>query len=186
MRFKIASVERRLRDSPGHIALVAIFDLAAHDLLVRLAQHAAAGERMTSAGIRYSNIDPDQEMSAEPRPTGVKSAAQTKPVRRRNISFCDRDEAREARLGSQQVVAIGSKAAVRDAISDGKELSRVVEQESEIHRQKHRHRPFAPSGQAVEPGPRNRPRNGRSLGQRVDSRQQIGDLLMIHEAIVRE
>ena len=30
-----------------------------------------AGERIISAGIRYSNIDPDQEMSAEPRPTGV-------------------------------------------------------------------------------------------------------------------
>ena len=30
-----------------------------------------SGERMTSAGIRYSNIDPDQEISADPRPTGV-------------------------------------------------------------------------------------------------------------------
>ena len=30
-----------------------------------------AGERIISAGIRYSNIEPDQEMSAEPRPTGV-------------------------------------------------------------------------------------------------------------------
>ncbi len=26
---------------------------------------------MTSEGIRYSNIDPDQEISAAPRPTGV-------------------------------------------------------------------------------------------------------------------
>ena len=26
---------------------------------------------MTSAGIRYSNIEPDHEISAEPRPTGV-------------------------------------------------------------------------------------------------------------------
>src|SRR5574342_144820 len=31
------------------------------------------GERITSAGMRYSNIDPDQETSADPRSTGVKA-----------------------------------------------------------------------------------------------------------------
>ena len=32
-----------------------------------------AGARITSDGIRYSNIDPDHEISAEPRSTGVKA-----------------------------------------------------------------------------------------------------------------
>ena len=35
---------------------------------------------MTSAGIRYSNMEPDQEMSAEPFPTGVKARPQSEPV----------------------------------------------------------------------------------------------------------
>src|ERR1700690_4555579 len=30
-----------------------------------------AGERITSAGIRYSNMEPDHEIRAKPRPTGV-------------------------------------------------------------------------------------------------------------------
>src|SRR6202042_3849914 len=31
----------------------------------------SSGERITRAGIRYSNMEPDQEINAEPRPTGV-------------------------------------------------------------------------------------------------------------------
>ena len=78
-------------------------------ICVRLAQQAVRGERITSAGIRYSNIEPDQEISAEPRADGVKRAAKMKPVRRADIAFRDGDEAGEARFGGEQVVAVGSR-----------------------------------------------------------------------------
>ena len=59
---------------------------------------------MTSAGIRYSNIEPDQESSAEPRPTGRQRAAEAEPVRGGDVALGDRDEARQPRLGGEQVV----------------------------------------------------------------------------------
>jgi hypothetical protein len=40
--------------------------LATYDQLVRLPEKLLVGARMTSEGIRYSNIDPDQEISAAP------------------------------------------------------------------------------------------------------------------------
>ena len=61
---------------------------------------------MTSDGIRYSNIEPDQEISAEPR-AAASGAAETEPVPGRHVALGDGDEARQPRLGRQQVVAVG-------------------------------------------------------------------------------
>ncbi len=71
-QIEVAGVESRFRDSPRHIALRSIVDLAANDQLLVWLSRLPRGVRITSAGIRYSNIEPDQEMRAEPRPTGVK------------------------------------------------------------------------------------------------------------------
>ena len=62
---------------------------------------------MTSDGIRYSNIDPDQEISAAPCADRRHRAAEPEPVPRRHVALGDREEAREPRLGGEQVVATG-------------------------------------------------------------------------------
>jgi len=56
-----------------------------------------SGARMTSDGMRYSNIDPDHEISAAPRPIGATSAAQPEPMPGRHFAGGDRHEARKPR-----------------------------------------------------------------------------------------
>ena len=92
------------------------------------------GEIIISAGIRYSNIEPDHEMRAEPRPTGVSDPTQAKPVGSGNVAFGDRDEASKARFRSQQVVTVGVELVVGDAIPDGKLFAGVIKEKAEVHR----------------------------------------------------
>ena len=61
--------------------------------------------RITSAGIRYSNIEPDQERSAEPRLTGVKARPRSEPMRRRDIALGDGDKTGQTGFRSQHIVA---------------------------------------------------------------------------------
>ena len=77
-----------------------------------------AGARITRLGIRYSNIDPDHETSAEPLAHRRVGASEPEPVPRRHVALGDRDEARQARLGGEQVVTVGIETAVRDPIPD--------------------------------------------------------------------
>src|SRR5881296_37064 len=73
-----------------------------------------AGARITSAGIRYSNIDPD-----------------------RDIALGDRDKARETSLRSEQVIPTGVETPVGDAVSDRKQFPHRVEEEPEVHGRDH-------------------------------------------------
>ncbi len=52
-----------------------------------------AADRITSAGIRYSNIEPDQEISADPGPW-ASSRGRAETSARRDVALGDRDEAR--------------------------------------------------------------------------------------------
>ena len=53
---------------------------------------------------------------------------------RRHVALGDRDEARQARLGGEQVVAVGIETALGDLVPDRQELPRGVEQKTELHR----------------------------------------------------
>ena len=55
----------------------------------------------------------------------------------RHIVLRNREEACQARFGREQVVAILIQRAVGGAIPDGKQLSLGVEQEAELHRERH-------------------------------------------------
>ena len=72
---------------------------------------------MTSDGIRYSNIDPDQEISAAPCADRRHRAAEPEPVPGRNVALGDGDEAGQPRFRRQQVVAIGIERVLRHADS---------------------------------------------------------------------
>src|ERR1700690_2040889 len=80
------------------------------------------GARMTRDGMRYSNIDPDHDRSAAP-----------KPVPARNIVLGDCEKTREARLGRQQVVATWIERALRYAIADREQPTLRIEEKSEVH-----------------------------------------------------
>ena len=77
-----------------------------------LLEQAPVGARMTSDGIRYSNIEPDQEISAAPRADRRQRPPEPEPVLAGHVALGDGDEAREPRLGGKQVVAVGVERAV--------------------------------------------------------------------------
>ena len=95
---------------------------------------------MTSEGIRYSNIDPDHEIKRGAVRDRSGGAAQAEPMLRRDVAFGDCEEAGESRLGSQEIVTVAIERAFVDEISDRQQLPVVVEQETELHRKRHRPR----------------------------------------------
>ena len=71
-QFQIAGIVGEFGNPPRQPEFFAIFDLTAHDEPIRLLEQTSlAGARMTSGGMRYSNIEPDQEIRAVPWVTGV-------------------------------------------------------------------------------------------------------------------
>ena len=102
-----------------------------------------AGARITNEGIRYSNIEPDHEISAEPVPDGCQGTAEPEPVAGGYVSLGDRDEARKTRFGGKQVVIIGVETPIGNPISDREQLPLRVEEKVERHRIEHLLREFA-------------------------------------------
>ena len=73
VRWTSPRVVRRFRDPPGHAALLPVAGSGAAPRAGRLcSSRLPDGASSTRSGIRYSNIDPDHESSADPRPTGVR------------------------------------------------------------------------------------------------------------------
>ena len=70
--FEVARIERGFGNAPGNAAFVAVVDLALNDEAARFAEQTFGGRAHHQRGMTYSNIEPDQEMSAAPLPTGVK------------------------------------------------------------------------------------------------------------------
>ena len=91
------------------------------------------GDRITRAGIKYSNIDPDHEIRAEPRPTGVSGATEAEPVFGIDVALGDRHEAGEAGFRGEQVVVARIQRSVVDAEPDREQLADGIEQEVEFH-----------------------------------------------------
>ena len=82
------------------------------------------------------------------------------PVPRRDIALGDRDEARQARLRGEQVVAARIELALRHPVTDRKEPALAVEEEAEVHRPGHgprrrlerREAPLERAGRVFAPG----------------------------------
>ena len=110
-----------------------------------------AGARITSDGIRYSNIDPDHEISAAPCATGISAAAEMEPVAGGNIALGDGEETRQPRFRRQKIVAIGIERAFGREAADRKQIALAVDEKAEVHGQRHRARlvlqPLQPQSQ---------------------------------------
>src|SRR4030081_99075 len=91
-----------------------------------------AGARMMSDGMRYSNMEPDQEMRAAAFPTGVTDRPSRNQWRAGIAFFATGVKARRARLGGEQVIAVGVESAVRRA-PDREQPALLIEQEPELH-----------------------------------------------------
>ena len=87
------------------------------------------GARMTSAGIRYSNIEPTTR-PARSRADRRQRRGRGGTSARGHVALGDRDEARQARLGGEQVVVARVEPAVGDAVADREELAARVEEEA--------------------------------------------------------
>ena len=111
---EVAGVVGGLRNAPRNAEHGAVArSAAARPERLVCSSRLPAGARMTSEGIRYSNIEPDQEISAAPSAERRDGAAEPEPVARRNIAFGDGEEAREPRLRGEEVVAAWVELAVR-------------------------------------------------------------------------
>ena len=91
---------------------------------------------MISPGIRYSNIEPDHDISTESFPTGVSRRPRRNQCRIGTSPLAIAMKLSSTRLGREQVVAAGVERSVGRAIADGEEHPRRVEQEAELHRRR--------------------------------------------------
>ena len=105
---------------------------------------------MTRAGIRYSNIEPDQDTSAAPSPTGVIGRPRWNQCDVGRATVGDRDEAREPRFGGEEIVCARIETAVRDAIADREDLACRVEEEAKLHRIEELLRDAGDGGEALD------------------------------------
>ena len=67
-------------------------------------------------------------------PNRCLGTAKSEPMMGGHIALRDRDEAREARFGREQIVIIGIKTAIGDPISDLEKLPFRIEEKIERHR----------------------------------------------------
>ena len=110
---EIARVVGRLRDAPRHAALGAVRDLPAHDEPAGLLEQAAgrrAHHQRRHQVLEHRSRPRDERRAARHR---RQRAAEAEPVRDRHVALGDRDEARQARLRGEQVVAAGVEACRR-------------------------------------------------------------------------
>ena len=149
-QIEVAHVVGRLGDPPGHPVLRAVADLAPDDEAIRLSSRLPGGERMTSAGIRYSNIEPDQETRADPSATGVIGRPRWNQCETGTSPLAIAMKLVEPRLGGEEVVAAGIEAAVRDAVADREDLARGIEEEAELHRVEQLLRERGHGGEAID------------------------------------
>ncbi len=84
---------------------------------------------------RHQVLEHGSRPGDERRPAadGRQSPAEVIPVPRPDVALGDGNEARQPGLGGQEVIAAGIEAAVGDAVADGEEAARGIEEEPEVH-----------------------------------------------------
>ena len=131
--FEIARVVRGLGDAPGHLELAAVLNLPFDDEPAGLRQQTTAGRAQHQVGheVLEHRTRPGHQRGAGA--DGCDRAAEPEPMPRGDVALGDGDEAREARLGGQQVVAAFVQGAVAAAEADGQQLALAVVEEVELH-----------------------------------------------------
>ena len=135
--FHVAGVVGRLRDAPGNVQRLAIGLLALHHQPVGLLEQAAgrcAHHQRRHQVLEHGAGPGDQRRAMAQRRRG---AAEAEPVARGHVALGDGEQAGQPRLGSEQVVAAGVEPVVGQRIADRQQLALGVEQEREVHRQRH-------------------------------------------------
>ncbi len=130
-------MERRLRHAPGHAPLGAVLDLPSNHELRRLFEEAIGGRphhQRWHQVLEHRARPRDQCRAALDR---RERTAELQPVRDGNVAFGDRDEAGEASLGREKIVAIRVQTAVRHPVADREEPARRIEEKGEIGRRDH-------------------------------------------------
>ena len=133
----VDEVVGRLRDAPGHVAIAGVFDLALHRHAARSIEqrprirphheerHQVLEHRRAPGNERRNTVDADDE------------SAEVEPVALRHVALGDGEEARQARLGGEQVV-VGAVEATRpggvgQSIADREQLARRSRRGGEVH-----------------------------------------------------
>ncbi len=121
------------RHAPGDAALVAIFDLPGHRRLAGLV------EQRVIVGRHHQQRHQVLEHRAAPRQqnriaTGAgEQAPQGEPAFLRQLPLGNRDETAQPRLGGQQVVVARVRSPLGHVVTDGEQMTRLVEQEVILH-----------------------------------------------------
>ncbi len=113
----------RFGDAPGHLRDARIRSARASPRSAALPSTLPCGSSSTSVGIRYSNIEPDHERSPASRPDRIERPAERGPVADRHVALGDRPQAREARLGGEQVVEARVELLLGDAKADVEQVA---------------------------------------------------------------
>ncbi len=120
-------------DTPRHAAFAPVAHLPADDEPVSLVEEASS--RRVHDERRHQVFEhragPGNERRASVH--GCERTAELKPVGDGHVALGDRDEAREACLGGEQIVAVRIELAVAQPVPDGEELACWIEEEAEIH-----------------------------------------------------
>ena len=129
--------ERRLGDAPGHLAARGVLHLAAHregagavEQRARVASHQQERRQVLEGG-RAPREQHRRAVHARER------AAEVEPVLLRHLALRDREEAGDARLGGEQVVARDVEPprplGVGEAVADREQPALRVVEEAEVH-----------------------------------------------------
>ena len=134
---EVAHVVGGLRNAPRDAELGAVADLAPDDQAAGLFQKTSG--RCTHDERRHQVLEHRARPGNERRPVSDRSdrAPEAKPMPRRHVALGDRHEARQARLGSQQVITARVQSALGSAVADGEKPALCIEQETELHRLGH-------------------------------------------------
>ena len=147
--FDVAGVIRRLRNAPRNAKRLAVRRLPFHHQTARLFEQAAdrrAHDQRRHQVFEHRSRPGNQRRAVADRRRGT---AEAEPVARRHVAFRDREQAREPRFRRQQVVAVRVEAVVGQRIADRQQLAFRIEQEREVHAERHRARPLGERPQAI-------------------------------------
>ncbi len=134
---KVAGVIGRLRHAPGRLQRRAIFDLAPHDQAIGLFGQAVDRRPHDQRGhqiFEHRARPGDQRRPVADRGHGM---AEPEPVAGRHIALGDGHETGQPRLGRHQVVAVLVEGAFAHLVADRQQQPVGVDQEAEIHVQRH-------------------------------------------------
>ena len=150
-QLQIAGVVGGFGYAPGQPEFRGVGDLPADDQTVGLLEQASRRRAHDERGhqiFEHRSRPRNQRGAMRDRRRG---AAEPEPMLRRDVALGDREEAGEPRLGSQEIVTVLIERAFVDEISDRQQLAVGVEQEAELHRQRHRPRRAFEDGQPFPP-----------------------------------